>query len=221
LGTLALAVMGAVATTSAHATLQFVEAVDLQGTGLGNVSTILTMQHKGSNTTENGAVFANGAGQGTSGSQVVGINQLRTFGELNITDASGISVYFNPSEPQNADAGIKLNSLVLSIFDPQGNTVFSSGVIDPLTIKATDPGVGNSAYKFTLDQLQSTAVNAVIAGVGPSISTYRLGLSASASDVQGGPETFFAGVNAIPEPSTWAMLCAGVMGVIGLVRRRV
>ncbi|MEO8631367.1 MAG: hypothetical protein ABI612_25225 [Betaproteobacteria bacterium] len=99
--------------------MQFVGPVDMQGTGLGNVATLLTMQHKGNATTENGSVFAIGAGQDTSGTNVVGQNHLRTFSELNVKNASGIRIFFNPSEPQNSNEGITLNTLELAIFAGQ------------------------------------------------------------------------------------------------------
>jgi hypothetical protein len=65
-------------------------------------------------------------------------------------------------------------------------------------------------------------VATLFAALDTAISSFgatRVGLTATANDATGGHETFF--LMAVPEPSTWAMLAAGVIGVAGMVRRRV
>ena len=84
----------------ANATLQFVDQLDLTGTGLGAVPTILTLQSPANTSTEEGAVVANGAGQATVGNTQAQ-NHLRTFGELQYDSANDIGIVFNPNEPQN------------------------------------------------------------------------------------------------------------------------
>lgn len=214
----ALAAMLAVA-APAYADLQLVGPVDLNGTGLGAVETILTLQAKGQSTDESGSVVAAGAGQQVTG-DTIAINQLRTFGELAITDASQIGIVFNTNESQSADKqSVTLNSLQMQIYGPDtSDLIFATGQFGPQTFDSIDPGIGNAGYLFTLDQPQRDAVNSLLAAV-PDFSGYRIGLSASLSNADGGPETFFA-ANVIPEPSTYAMLAAGLLAIGGIARRR-
>lgn len=218
---LAMAMMGAFAASSAHANLVFVDKVDLTGTGLGNVPTILTITSPKNTTTEEGSVFAVGTGQGTSG-DVIAQNHLRTFGELGYTEAGQIDIIYNPNEPQAAKfAGNKLESLTLNIYDPTGKAVFTSGSTLPLDIDALDAGTGKSGFRFRLDQFQTAAAETAIDTNGGVEGLYRIGLSAKVSGAEGGPETFFAqGVGAIPEPGTYAMMLAGLMAAGFLIRRR-
>ena len=213
LSVLAGAVALAFAASSAQAML--VEAtpfkVDMSGTGLGNVDTILTIQSPGSIDTETGSVFAVGAGENISG-DTQAINQLRSFAG----PASNLRIVFNPSEPQNDQDGITLQNLILTAFDASGTKQFTSGPsFMPVTLTATDAGTGNSGFVFKLDDMQAAKLDSAISGFGAT----RIGLSATANGATGGHETFF--LMAVPEPSTWAMLVAGVIGVAGMVRRRV
>jgi hypothetical protein len=209
----ALLTAGAFAITGASAHAKLVQAdpfkIDMTGTGLGNVQTILTISSPGSTTTETGSVFAMGAGQQTSG-DTVAINQLQNFSG----PASNLRIVFNPSEPQNDSDGITLQALVLTAFDAAGGTQFTSGAFSPVTLTATDAGTGNSGFVFKLDPTQAAQMDAAIGG-GPT----RIGLTATALDATGGHETFF--LTAVPEPGTWAMLAAGAIGIAGMMRRRV
>jgi len=208
---LAGAVAFAFAALSAHATLVEANAfkVDMTGTGLGAVDTILTIQSPENMTTETGSVFANGAGENTSG-DTQAITQLRTF----TGPASNLRIVFNPSEPQNDQDGITLQNLILTAFDAGGTARFTSDTFTPVALTATDAGTGNSGFVFKLDDPHAAALDSAISAFGAT----RIGLSATANDATGGHETFF--LMAVPEPSTWAMLVAGAIGVAGMVRRR-
>lgn len=209
---LAGAVAVAFAASSAHATLQEASPfkVDINGTGLGNVQTILTITSPANTTTELGSVFANGTGEMTSGNTITSHNNLGTFSG----SASDLRIVFNPSEPQNDNDGITLQSLVLTAFDADGNQHFMSGMFSPVALTSTDAGTGQSGFVFKLDPTQTSMLDAAI-----SLGATRIGLSAMALDATGGNETFF--LAAVPEPGTWAMLAVGLIGVAGMVRRRV
>lgn len=72
-----------------------------QGSGLGSVSTVLTLGSNGSSAEESGAVFAVGAGFDARGDAVDGTSQvgLLTFGSCNVTSTSDLRIIVNCSEP--------------------------------------------------------------------------------------------------------------------------
>jgi len=208
----------AFATSAAQATL--IQAnpfkIDQTGTGLGNVQTLLTLQSPGNSTIETGSIIAAGTGQATTG-DTQAINNLQSFSG----PASNLRLVFNPSEPQNDADGITLQNMTLLAFDAAGTQRFSSGAFSPITLTATDAGTGNSGFVFRLDNTQAGQLDAAIADFGAT----RIGLSATAGNAAGGPggatgghETFF--LTAVPEPSTWALFAAGLVGIAGIARRR-
>jgi PEP-CTERM motif len=212
----------------AHAMLVLVAPQDFSGTGLGSVNTVLTLQSPGSDTFEEGSVgrTAGGSSDVISGDALTGTSQTltRSIGSLGITSASDLRVVLNAVEPGNAGAqGITLTDLVLSIFSPTGEVLFSSGALAaPLVFADTFTGVGNSGWVFALDAAQAAAAQA--AAFGANFGANLIGLSASLSGATGGPETFFVasagGVTApIPEPQTYALMLAG-LGAIGFMMSR-
>lgn len=219
----------AFAATTSHATIIGGTLQNLQGTGLGAVNTILTLQSPGNTTTETGSVAWNGSGDVRTGDFQPGASQTltRTIGGAGITSASNLRLVFNPVEPQNAaDSSINLNNLVLSFFSSTGATLFSSGAFSARTFNATDAGTGNAGFVFQLDAVQAAAAQAA-AFTGGTFSQNRIGLSASLSNATGGPDTFLianfsgsgapgaggpgGGSAAVPEPATIALLGLGLL----------
>ena len=217
----------------AHADLVLLGQVDMQGTGLGNVNTLLTIQSPGSTTTETGAVGLNSGGTQFVTGNTQAINQTRTIAQSGATTASSLRLVFNAQEPQAAaNAGITLNNLALTIYSPTGATLFTSGPLAgaPLNLSNTLPGPGNAGYVFGLNATQAAQAQAA-AFSGASFSSNVIGLSATASNATGGPETFFVSnvggpgglpplVGPIPEPGTMAMLATGLLAMGGIARRR-
>lgn len=215
-----LSLIGAMATlfaaTNADAQLVYLGPQDFGGTGLGAVNTILTIQNNG---TESGSVgFDNVTNQTITGDAKTGASQtlVRSLDSLGINAASNLRVVFNADEP--AGNGINLTNLVLSIFSPTGSLLFESGAFSPVSFADTFNGIGNAGFVFGLDSKDAAlAQSAAFSG---NYGLNLVGLSATATEAAGGPETFFiTNVAAVPEPSTYSMLLLGLLG-IGFLRRR-
>ncbi|MBA2690232.1 MAG: PEP-CTERM sorting domain-containing protein, partial [Burkholderiales bacterium] len=203
--------------TSSHASLILLAPQDFQGTGLGAVNTILTIQSPGSSSTESGGVSFNGTTDATTGDAKTGASQTqtRTLAELGITSAQNLRIVFNALEPGGTGSSIQLSNLVLTIYSSSGATLFSSGAFTPILFPDTFTGAGNSGFVFGLDATQALA--AQTAGFGSTSN--RIGLSATANLATGGFETFFVAnkpagvvVQAIPEPTTALLLGLGLLG---------
>lgn len=199
------AVAMVLAATNANASLESLGQLDLTGTGLGNVNTLLTIQSPRNTTTETGAVSWNGSTSVTTG-DTQAINNTLLLSGLG-TQASNLLIVFNPVEPGNASNSIMLNNLVATIYSPTGDALWNSGTFTSISFPETDNGTGKAGFLFGLDTTQSAQAQTFWDGAN------RLGLSATASDATGGHETFFATttqVSPVPEPSTYLMLFGGL-----------
>ena len=223
---------------AANAALVLVGPQVFQGTGLGAVNTILTIQSPGNTTDETGSV---GRSLGNINDVVIGDvktgasqTQTRTISTLGVTSAADLRVVFNPLEPGNGDNGILLSNLMLSIFSPTGALLFDSGVFASVNFVNTDLGAGKSGFVFRLDDAQASA--AQLAAFGIDFGNNRVGLSATANNATGGFETFFVinqlpggggggggggpGGTPLPEPATLGLVGLALFGVIGARRRK-
>jgi len=232
---LAIAAALGLAGSAANASLVLEGPENFQGTGLGSVNTILTIQSPGNATFEQGSV---GRTTGSSTDVRTGDfqpgasqTQTRTLGELGVTSASSLRVVFNALEPGGTANGITLSNLVLNIYSPTGATLFSSGPFTPVTFQDTLTGAGNSGFVFGLDATQADAAQrTAFTGtfgnniVGLSAAAGQGGAAPSGLAATGGFETFFVAngttpVAAIPEPETYALMMAG-LGIVGFAARR-
>ena len=147
--------------------------------------------------------------------------QVRSLGELGVNSAEDLRIVFNAAEPGpegSVNNGITLDNLVLSIFDPAGAVLFTSDAFTPITFNSTFPGTGNAGFVFALSGSEITAAQSAFGG---DFGLNLVGLSASASSAAGGNETFFAvAAPPVPEPSTYAMMGAGLLGLAWLRRRK-
>ena len=226
------------ASQSARGTIVFKQVVELNGTGLGAVNTILTVQSPGSSSNESGCVAFGGVkgspacfGTGnTGGDEKTGASQTqtRTIAESGATSAAAFVIVFNAAEPGNTSSSIILDSLSVRFYNTTGTELYTASLAAPVEFSGTFPGIGNAGFAFVLDTLQAAQAQAAGAFNNPA---NVIGLSAGLSDADGGPETFFVGARSavgvpfdvdpepIPEPSTYLTLGAGLL-MLGFSRRR-
>jgi hypothetical protein len=200
----------------------------VNGSGLGAVTTALTLQSAGSTTTESGCVGWDGSATFTGpgacspaapGFVYVGIEQAAntawTVAEAGSpTNADQIRIVFNASEP--GDPGthpITLEHMFLTIWSDAGTLLFTSGDLNPRPqlFPETQQGTGVSGELFRLSASDVTAIN--VAGF-LNDPTNHFGLMAALIDADGGIETFYlatVGPTVVPEPLTAVLIGTGLI----------
>jgi len=204
------------------------------GSGLGSVSTVLTMQSPGSGSLESGSVSRSGgadvksdtgvlASGGTTnvGNVKSGASQTltQTFGGNGITKASQVAIVFNADEPSGNS--VTLTGLQLSVFN--GNTdIFDAHLAASVTFPTTFTGIGNQGFVFRLNTAEAATLQGLLTPLSSTdLAALRIGLSASASDATGGPETFnLATITAVPEPGTLLFVGTALVGLGVCGRKR-
>jgi len=197
------------------------------GSGLGTVATILTIQSPGSTTTESGSVSRSGGADVTSDTGVVapasttnvgevktGASQTltQTLGGNGITQASQIAIVFNAAEPSGNS--ITLTGLQMSVFN--GNTdIFDAHLAAAVAFPTTFTGIGKQGFVFRLTAPEASILQGKLNLLSSTdVAALRIGLSASASDATGGPETFnLATITAVPESGTLLFVGTALVGL--------
>jgi hypothetical protein len=203
--------------------------VNLNGTGFGNVSTIITLQTaNGQSTTEAGCI---GFGGSTTGCGIATDGKIKNSSSVQgvptgVTNASQLRFIFNSAEP--AGNGITLDALQVSFYGSSSTALYTASLGGtPLALTYTLAGTGNSGFVFQLDSAQSATVN----GLWSQITA--IGGGFRASNASGGQDTLFLGTgagttptgpgggSATPEPGTYALLGGGLLTVALVGRKRV
>jgi hypothetical protein len=195
-----------------------------RGCGDDRAPHVLSLQSNGQNTTSTGSVGRSTSSPNTdvrTGDWTRGSNtQTISIAQLGITNASQIRIFFDINEPNGQNRGsVTLNSLVLTAYNQSGAAVFSASLLGaPMTLQERGNGQGHSDYAYGLDAAAAARLQAAIAA-NPNL---RLGLAATVTGVEGGPESFFIGSApaGVPEPATMFLLGTGLAGAAASIRRR-
>jgi hypothetical protein len=182
----------------------------------------LNLQHSGNSSTESGGVRYTGSGDLAFGDISAGPHQHTVaFSDLGLGQASDLRVLLNINEANGGNkAPITIDALVLTAYDKNGKSVFTASLVNgPVSLDQFKHGQGaNSDFAFGLDSEAAARLQAAI----DQNPTLRLGLTASLSNVNGGPERFtYAGhAGPVPEPATMVLFGTSLAGLASIVRRR-
>ena len=193
--------------------------VSINGTGFGNVSTLITLQTaNGQTSSEAGCI---GFGNSTTNCGIVPNGQIKNTSTTQpvpagITSAADLRFVFNASEP--GGSSITLNQFEISFYGNSSTALFTANIATPMTLASTQPGVGNSGFVFQIAPNELVAANAALA------ATTAIGAGFSATNASGGQDTVFletvpGRLSNIPEPVSYGLLGTALVSLF-LIKKR-
>ena len=216
---------------SARADLIFAPAVQVQGSGLGAVNTLVTamdgrLVESACVSSTGGASFNFSCLNGLEGLDNQAANQTRLLSTVSSTDASDLALVVNLAET-GTDLTVTLTDIYLSLYSLSGVLLGNYQYTGP-DLNLTQPtatGIGGSGFVFVLDAAQGALADAACPVLSQCYACggFQFGLGST----NNGPETLYITSvvgggqppGQIPEPGTLGLLGLALLGAYAARRR--
>jgi hypothetical protein len=200
------------------------DPIAASGAGLGNRLTVLTLNADQSSNSSGCITPLGTTGCGFNNNTVTQQSFIRLLSELGTGTGdlgTNLRIIANFAEP--AGSGASINELTLFLYSGAGSSTPTWSftlVPDLINFTGTEVGTGGEGFAFRLNDAGIAAFNLAVTG-----GADRIGLGAQLSSVDGAPDTFsIQRINStqsiVPEPSTYALMAAGLAGIFVARRRR-